>query len=155
MVNASAADVTALLHDYDHLDGVFPLVVSSQRLDTPGAGIERVATRMRGCVLFFCRELEHTLDIHEQASGWSRGTTVTTHSDMKFGHFYWHIAAADADRPRTRIRLDGRFQPELHIPPVIGPGLMRRAIERELRASVRRIEDALAAPEPPAGPDPQ
>ena len=155
VVNATAADVSAILHDYDHLAGVFPLVVSSQRLDPPHAGVERVATRIRGCILFFCRELSNTLDIREQASGWHRGVSVAAHSDMKFGHFHWRIDPVDAGHPRTRIRLGGRFQPELRMPPVIGAGLMRRVIERELRASVRRVEEALAAPEAPAGPAPQ
>lgn len=144
-VRAPADAVIAMLHDYENLTNVFPLVQSAERRGRPRARVERVETRMRGCVLFVCQTLRHTLDIEHEGSGRFRGITVPGQSQARFGHFLWRIDQQASDPPLTRIRLDGRFQPELRIPPLIGRPLVRHMLEHELQDSIRRIEDHLGA----------
>ncbi|MGM0554546.1 MAG: SRPBCC family protein [Pseudomonadota bacterium] len=144
-VNASVDAVITLLNDYEHLEDVFPLVRSAERLGSPRPRVERVETQMRGCILFVCRNLRHTLDVEHEGSGRFRGITVPEHSEVLFGHFLWRIDEVTPEPPRTRIRLNGRFQPELRIPPLLGRPLVRHMLEHELQDSIRRIEDHLGA----------
>ncbi|AHE99835.1 SRPBCC family protein [Thioalkalivibrio paradoxus] len=142
LVDAAADDVRAVVHDYERLDRVFPLVVASRQIEGGESGTERVFTLMRGCILFVCRELEHTIDIREVPGGWSSAVTVPDLSRVRRGQFSWLIEPGAGNPEHARIRIYGFFEPDFRVPRLLGASLVRMRILSELRDSVGNIERA-------------
>jgi hypothetical protein len=140
VLQAPAAELDRVIHDYDRMSRVFPLVVSSGVLVDHGDGLRRVRADMEGCVLVFCRRLRHVLDIRQPAEGWSRAVSVAQASDVRAGYFFWRTHALGADR--TRFRFSGWVEPDVWIPPVIGPLAVRRMVHRSLVDALSRLEQA-------------
>jgi hypothetical protein len=140
IVRAPAQDVRAVIHDYDHLDRVFPLVADSRSVGSPEAGVERVRTLMRGCVLFVCRQIVHTLDIRRTQTGWSSGITVPERSRIRRGHFAWQVEELPENLAHSSLRMYGYFEPDFVVPRVLGAPLLRSWARAELRGSIGRIE---------------
>jgi hypothetical protein len=145
VVQAPLADVVAVVHDYDRLDRVLPLVVQSRFLGPAEEGVDRVFTLMRGCLLFICREAPHTIDVRRVPGGWSSGITVPALSRVRRGHFSWIIEEDGAGPGHSRIQIYGYFEPDFRVPPLLGPPLVRIWVHSELRDSVGRIERAANA----------
>lgn len=137
--------VEAIVHDYSRLDRVLPLVVESRSLGAAGVGVERVATRMRGCLLFVCREIVHVFDVRAIRGGWSSGITVPELSRVRRGQFSWLIEPGSDDASHSRMQLYGYLEPDFVVPRLLGPALVRIWVRSELESSVRRIERAALA----------
>jgi hypothetical protein len=156
VVDAPAEAVRAVLEDYDRLDRVFPLVAQSRRLPPVQEDVQRVFTLMRGCVLFVCRELEHTIDIRELPGGWSTGITVPELSRVKRGDFAWRVDPDPGQPGGSRMQMYGDFEPDFRVPRILGVPLVRAWARSELHENVGRIEraaldrarEAAAAPVP-------
>lgn len=140
VLQAPATELDRVIHDYDRMSRVFPLVVSSGVLVDHGDGLRRVRADMEGCVLVFCRRLRHVLDIRQPAEGWSRAVSVPRASDVRAGQFFWRTDALDPER--TRFRFSGWAEPDVWIPPVIGPVAVRRMVHRSLVDALPRLEQA-------------
>lgn len=157
VVQAPLADVVAVVHDYDRLDRVLPLVVQSRFLGPAEEGVDRVFTLMRGCVLFICREAPHTIDVRRVPGGWSSGITVPALSRVRRGQFSWIIEEDGTGAGHSRIQIYGYLEPDFRVPPLLGPPLVRMWVHSELRDSVGRIEraaNARAAVDPSSEPFP-
>lgn len=152
LMHAPMADVVAVVHDYERLDRVLPLVVESRLLGPSGDGVERVFTRMRGCLLFFCREAPHTIDVRHVIGGWSSGTTVPDLSRVRRGQFSWRIDEDEADAARSRIRMNGYLEPDFRVPALLGSTLVQWWVRGEFQRSIDRIEHAARTRESPAPP---
>ena len=144
-IQAPLAAVVAVVHDYDRLERILPLVVASRFLGPAGDGIERVFTLMRGCLLFVCREGPHTIDVRRVDGGWSSGITVPELSRVRRGQFSWKIGQDGDDSAGARIQMYGYFEPDFGVPRLLGPPLVRMWVRSELRDSVGRIERAAIA----------
>lgn len=145
VVHATAADVMVVVHDYDRLDRVLPLVVESRPVGAVGDGVERVFTLMRGCLLFVCREVVHTVDLRRVPSGWSSGITVPDLSQVRQGEFSWRIDEAEGDASHSRIRMDGFLEPDFRIPALLGSTLVQWWVRGELRQSIGQMQRAAQA----------
>jgi hypothetical protein len=137
--------VEVIVHDYSRLERVLPLVVESRSLGAAGEGIERIATRMRGCLLFVCREIDHVFDVRAIPVGWSSGVTVPELSRIRRGQMSWMIEPSADNHAHSRMQLYGYLEPDFSVPRLLGPPLVRLWVRAELAASVGRIERAALA----------
>jgi hypothetical protein len=142
LVQAPLAAVVAVVHDYDRLDRILPLVVESRFLGSAGDGVVRVFTLMRGCLLFVCREAPHTIDVRRVHGGWSSGITVPDLSRVRRGQFSWRIDQEGEEADAVRIQIYGYVEPDFSVPRLLGPPLVRMWVRSELRDSIDRIERA-------------
>ncbi len=142
---APAEHVEAIVHDFSRLDRVLPLVVESRSLGAVDEGVERIATRMRGCVLFICKEIDHVFDVRAVRGGWSSSVTVPELSRVRRGHFSWLIEPGPGNRAHSRMQLYGYLEPDFSVPRLLGPALVRMWVRSELENSVARIERAALA----------
>ncbi|WP_245795323.1 cyclase/dehydrase [Thioalkalivibrio denitrificans] len=142
LLSAPEAHVVAVIHDYDRLVLVFPLVVDSGLLEDFGNGVQRVRAHMKGCVLVFCRQLKHVLDVHPSpgAGAWGSARSVPGQSDVRAGHLSWRTEAPSPEQ--TRLTLSGWLEPDVWVPPLLGPPVVRRAVERHFREAMPRLEEA-------------
>ena len=56
-IAAPRADVFAALADYDHFHELSSRYLESRYLEPAEDGTPRIYTKVKGCVLFFCREI--------------------------------------------------------------------------------------------------
>lgn len=145
VVHAPPPQVDAIVHDYSRLDRVLPLVVESRSLGEVDDGVERVATRLRGCLLFVCREVDHVSDVRARPGRWSSGITVPELSRVRRGHMSWLIEEHGGDGAGSRLQLYGYLEPDFAVPRLLGPALVRVWVRSELEKTVGRIEEAALA----------
>ena len=145
LVQAPLAAVVAVVHDYDRLDRILPLVVESRFLGPAGDGVARVYTLMRGCLLFVCREAPHTIDVRRVHGGWSSGITVPELSRVRRGQFSWRLDQEGEESEPVRVQIYGYVEPDFSVPRLLGPPLVRMWVRSELRDSIARIERAASA----------
>lgn len=140
LLAAPESGVIAAIHDYERLGLVFPLVIDSGIEQDFGDGVQRVRAHMEGCVLFFCRRLAHVLDVRRAPGrdAWSSAQSVSALSDVRAGHFSWRTEAVS--QHQTRLVFSGWVEPDVWVPPLIGPRMVRRAVERQFRESMPRLE---------------
>ena len=142
---APSEHVEAIVHDYSRLDRVFPLVVESRSLGAIDEGVERISTRMRGCLLFICKEIDHVFDVRAVVGGWSSSITVPELSRVRRGHLSWLIEPGSENPGHSRMQLYGYLEPDVSVPRLLGPALVRMWVRSELENSVARIERAALA----------
>jgi hypothetical protein len=142
LLDAPEAGVMAVIHDYDRLRLVFPLVVDSGLLEDFGDGVQRVRAHMEGCVFIFCRRLRHVVDVQRSpgTGAWGSARSVPGESDVRAGHFSWRTGSPTPEQ--TRLVLSGWLEPDVWVPPLLGPPVVRRAVERHFRQAMPRLEEA-------------
>jgi hypothetical protein len=145
LIRAPAESVQAVLREYDRLDRVFPLVARSQPVPSPQKGVDRVSTLMRGCILFLCRELPHTVDIRYIPDNWSSAITVPELSRMRKGHVSWRVDPETTDGDHARMQMYGYLEPDFQVPRLLGPPLVRAWVRSEFLENIGRIERAALA----------
>ncbi len=138
VLNAPLTELNEVMHDYDRFDRIFPLVVESVQMGEFGDGVRRVRADIEGCILVFCRRLRHVLDVRAAERGWNSAVSVPAASDVRAGHFVWRADALDAEH--TRFRFSGWVEPDVWIPPVIGPIAVRRTVQRSFADALPRLE---------------
>ena len=136
-LDADAAQVRALMTDYDHLDRLSDIVIDSHVLDVPANGSKRMQLDMRACVWIFCRTLRRVQDVTTLEDGDLSTRALPERSDFSQAVERWHIEAT----PRgTRIRYNAQLAPNFFVPPLLGPYLIKQAIRRELLSAAQHLE---------------
>jgi hypothetical protein len=99
---------------------------------------------MKGCVLFFCREVEIVEFLKVEPPSRIVAIVDPERSDLHYGQASWSLAPAEGG---TLVTYELDMRPQFWIPPVIGPLIIKAALRyRGLRAA-RRLE-ALASGRP-------
>ena len=134
--------VMRLITDYRLLPRINPYVVEARTIPGASPPAQRVALLSEGCLLLFCRRLHHTQDFSRQR--WVLvAVMVPALSDFRSGLLRWSLEAPD---PRhTRIRMVAQLEPDFWLPPLIGPVLLRHALQRMALRSVEELERISAA----------
>jgi hypothetical protein len=136
-VDAGLARVREILTDLERSDELSDAVVEHALVEQRADGSQRVRFTLRSCVLFFCRDLRKTTDVHGEENGDVVFVTVPEDSDFSAGHESWHFVA---DGAGTRLEYRADLVPTFFIPPLIGPWLVKMRIRDELETTAQRIE---------------
>jgi len=91
LVHAPARYVSSVLTDYKHIYRLNPSITLSEILPSPRSGTVRVKTRMQGCILFFCRDVERVEEVREVNAGHLQAVIIPQQSDFTSGSAEWHI----------------------------------------------------------------
>lgn len=137
VIDAPAEYVYTVLTDYVHLHRLHPSIIQSDILPAPGAGIVRVRTRIRDCILIFCMELDRVEDISELPPYHVHATIVPSMCNFRSGKADWRI---EDMRGRSKIIYETQMKPDLMVLPVIGPYLVKRKLRNETESSLGKIE---------------
>lgn len=136
-LDVTAGHVKQVLTDYHQLHLLNPSIVESRLLSFSDYGYARVFTRVKSCVLFYCREFTRVEDVYQSASGDLVALIVPEQSDFKAGQAVWRITEYGN---RTLLVYEASMQPDFFIPPVIGSYLVEEKVKDELLVSFNRIE---------------
>lgn len=134
--------VRALATDYVNLAQLSDLVAESRVLAIRG-NTTRLKLVLRACVLFLCKSVSRVEDVVAEANGDITARALPEQSDFRVATERWRILP---EGNGTRFVYRAELEPDFYIPPFVGPFVMRRVMERELRESAVRFEQLAGSP---------
>jgi hypothetical protein len=137
LIHAPANSVHSVLTDYTHIYRLNPSITASEVLPSPRRGSIRVKTRMEGCILFFCRDVDRVEEVREVNTGHLQAVIVPEQSDFTSGSADWRIQPVGAD---SRVVYEARITPAFFIPPIIGSYFVKRTFAETVTASFAKLE---------------
>ena len=129
--------IFVILTDYDHMGRLSSTYKEYGFLEPAPDGVPIVFTRMEGCVLFFCRSLRRVERMEARAPGFIRTVGLPEHSDFRYTLSEWWL---EPDAGGTQIVYHLEMEPDFWVPPLIGPWILERRLQRGGAAAVDRIE---------------
>ncbi len=135
-VAARPAHVVEVLTDFQNPHRLSPDVTGREIISRED-GVTRVHTELRGCLLFFCRNLEMTQDVTSVADT-VLAVIVPGQSDFRSGRWLWTITAINEGT--SHVAFEASMEPDVFIPPLFGKTLIRRMLEQEVLAIATNLE---------------
>jgi hypothetical protein len=137
LIHAPARYVSSVLTDYKYIYRLNPSITESEILPSPRSGTVRVKTRMQGCILFFCRDIDRVEEVREVNEGHLQAVIIPEQSDFTSGSADWRIQPVGDD---SRIVYEAQLAPAFFIPPVIGSYFVKRTFAEAVITSFARLE---------------
>jgi len=146
-LDAPADGVFEVLSDYEGFPRLSSVFEEGRVLEPVENGRGLVYLRMKGCVLFFCRQVELVESLQVDPPREITAVIDPSRSDLDFGRATWTVIPEDNG---CRVQYELEMDPDFWIPPLIGPLVVEAALRsRGLRAA-RRIEALASGQEVPA-----
>ena len=135
-INASNKKVFALFTDFNHLSRLNDNITESRLIDTnPPEYIVKVHTH--NCVLFFCKDIQQTQQVHLFEGGYISVEDIPAQSDFEYAQSYWHIRASGS---HTLVSFRSEMKPDFWLPPFLGPWLFKQRMLEETKQMINRLE---------------
>ncbi len=135
-IDAPVNEVYRVLTDYEHLTKLDPHIKESQLLSRTDNMVE-VFTRVRGCVLFFCRTIDRTHTIVEEWPIRIDAELVADGSDVASDRFSWLLTV---DGQGTHVLYDQDIEPGFWVPPFVGPAILKRKLGKAAENALVNLE---------------
>jgi len=129
--------IFAVFLDYDLASQFSSFIAEARNLEPDANGQRRFYIRNQGCVWFFCSSFERTGHIEHKARVFIRSTAEPELSDFSFSQEEWRF---QPEGRGTLVAYDFEFEPKFWIPPVIGPYMLQRKLERDSAGAIHRME---------------
>jgi len=129
--------IYAVFLDYDLASRFTSFIVESRNLEPDADGQRRFYIRNHGCVWFFCSSFERTGHIEHEPRVFIRSTADSELSDFTFSQEEWRFTEEGRG---TLVAYDFEFEPKFWIPPLIGPYILQRKLQRDSAGAIHRIE---------------
>ena len=128
--------------DYDRLTEINASIVESYIVETQGADRYRVFTRVKFCILFFCKQIRQVQDMVEYGPALVKATILPEWSDFDSGHASWDLVVAD---DVTYMQFSTEVDPSFWVPPLIGTWLIKREMTKQVLETAMYIEQKAGA----------
>lgn len=130
--------VRAVITDYDHLWWISGAVLKSERLDRPAVGVTAVFIQTRTCFAIFCKTFDQVQHADEREPERVVFEALPQYSDVKRARSEWRMRRLATGN--TRVEWEMLLEPDFWVPPLIGPGLVRKGLEEESYSMFAGIE---------------
>ena len=127
----------AVFIDYDLAEKYSGFVIESRNLDPGDDGLRRFYIRNQGCVWFFCKSFERTGVVEHEPFGKITSVADAAQSDFESSVETWTL---EQEGDGTLVVYTFEFEPKFWIPPLIGPYVLQRKLERDSLQALDRIE---------------
>jgi len=135
--DAHPAPLYAVFINYDLAKQFSSFVAESRNLEPDENGRRRFYIRNEGCVWFFCKSFQRTGVVEHTFHTYIRSTADAEQSDFESSVETWTF---EAEGEGTRVVYTWQLQPKFWVPPLIGPYVLRRKLERDSLRALNRIE---------------
>lgn len=132
-----AGRLRALLTDYPNLGLINDSIRRSEVLETISPRHHCVRTEARVCVALLCKTIVQVQDVSQLSDGDILASVRATRSDFSYGIARWQFREEAAG---TRMRFRSEIEPAFWVPPLIGPWMIRHALQAEALKSVANLE---------------
>ena len=126
-----------VLSDYDLFIQFTSAFVEAYNLPPDHRGRPGFYTRMKGCVLMFCKSFERRGHLVLEPNEEIVAIVDPGSSDFKYARERWHLAP---EGDGTVLTYSFEMEPDFWVPPVIGPYLIKRTLREDGRDALDRIE---------------
>lgn len=140
-----AARLRALLTDYPNLGLINDSIHHSEVLETISPRHHCVRTEARVCVAMLCKTIVQVQDVSQLPDGDLLATIRATRSDFSYGIARWQFREEPAG---TYMHFHSEIEPAFWVPPLIGPWMIRHALQAEALKSVANLERLAETPAP-------
>lgn len=123
--------------DWDLSTQFSSIVVESRNVAADDDGRPQFYSRMLICVTFFCKSFERNGHVELQPPNSIRAVADPDNSDFHISEETWLLSEAD---DTTRVVYELKVKPKFWVPPVIGPFLIKRKLERDSGAALQRMD---------------
>ena len=139
VIDKNIDDVRRVVTDNNGLTQLSNILVESRELSAPKSGLKQRLLVARVCILLICRQVKLVERVKSIGPDEFITTVIPKPSDFKSGTLHWQLTKL-ADH-KTRLEFYGKEEPDFWIPPVIGPILVKRLLERETTVIINNIEN--------------
>ncbi|QSA96322.1 type II toxin-antitoxin system RatA family toxin [Methylococcus sp. EFPC2] len=143
LILAPAPEVRALLMDFENLPRINPDLKRVRVLDRKHDGEARLGIVAEFCLLA-CLDLNWVQDVRLQPGGDIAVAIEPNSGDFRQGNGHWRLLPAGTG---TRLIYTVELTPNVWLPPVFGPWLMKRKMAVEAVETSRALE-RMAVPNP-------
>ena len=134
--DADRERVVRAFKSFDDLERLNPAILSSESIALDD-GRFRVTTHISDCIALFCRSLTLVELVSVRADGSIAAEIDPSGSDFRSGSSEWNFESVGAG---TRVTYRSAVRPDFWMPPLVGRHAMRKALERQIIASVANLE---------------
>ncbi len=134
-LDATPERVRARLLDVAVLSQLDPAIKSAQSR-AEGEG-QRVQTELEECLFGLCRRMRHEQQVTVQGNEITAHTVPGPGSSFRSGVAHWQLTP---EGDGTRLVFSADTEPDLWLPPVVGPRLLMHQLRLKTEASLRRLE---------------
>ena len=135
--DTDVAAIYAVFLDYDLAQEFSGFIVESRNLEPAENGQRRFYIRNHGCVWFVCRSFERAGFVEPAPYDYIQSTAVAEESDFHSSFESWEF---EPDGEGTVVIYRFEFEPKFWIPPLIGPYVLQRKLEKDSVRALDRIE---------------
>ena len=136
-VDAPLEAIFHVLTDYDHFNRISRIYEESGFMEPAADGTPVVYTRMRGCVLFFCKNMTRVERLETREPGFIHTITLPEQSDFRYGVSEWIL---EPEGSGTNVIYRAVLEPDFWLPPIIGPWALKRRLLEGGAGALDRIE---------------
>tara|TARA_B100000809_G_scaffold168137_1_gene165490 strand:- start:464 stop:1075 length:612 start_codon:yes stop_codon:yes gene_type:complete len=136
-VDAPLEAIFHVLTDYDHFNRISRIYEESGFMEPAADGTPVVYTRMRGCVLFFCKSITRVERLETREPGFIHTITLPEQSDFRYGVSEWIL---EPEGSGTNVIYRAVLEPDFWLPPIIGPWALKRRLLEGGVGALDRIE---------------
>jgi hypothetical protein len=144
VIEAPTRQVFDALADYGEFADLSSAYLESGYLEPDVDGTSRIYTKIRGCILFFCRTISRVARLDTVPYQQITATVEPDLSDVDYGVEQWQLHQHEAG---TVLIYTHVVEPGFWVPPVLGPWALRRSLRRDALSAAEHIE-SLAGVEP-------
>lgn len=137
ILHAPAEYVHNVLTDYVHIYRLNPSIVESEILASPNGEVARIRTKVIGCVISYCEEIERVEDVKILSSGDIQAEIVPESSQFKSGVTLWQIRPMGE---KSSLIYHAEMEPDFFIPPIIGNSIVKAKLRDEIKISFALLE---------------
>ena len=141
-IEAPLEVVFQAITDYVRLTVINSSILESYIVETQGADRYRVFTRVKFCVLFFCKQIRQVQDMVEYNPARVIATILPELSDFDSGRASWDLVVAD---DVTYMQFSTEVDPSFWVPPLIGTWLIKREMIKQVKETAMYIEQKAGA----------
>lgn len=134
--------IYAVFLDYDLASRFTSFIVEARNLEPDQNGQRRFYIRNQGCIWFFCSSFERSGHVEHRERQFIRSTADPALSDFEFSQEEWRF---QVDGEGTLVAYHFEFEPKFWIPPLIGPYVLQRKLQRDSGDAIHRIESIAQA----------
>jgi len=139
-LEATTSAVYRVITDYDALENLDKGIAESRLIERVSDTVALVYTKMKGCILLFCRKVERIERVEEISATEIRAVVVPdSDTDVRYENSSWELSPHESG---TRVVYRTEVEPDFWIPAVIGPAVIRNVLRRRVSRTLGNLERA-------------
>jgi len=137
VIEANAKDVIRALTDYENIAQFNSAIIDVEVLESNQLGHTKVRTKVKDCVLFFCKEIIRVEQVKITGIRSLEAEVIPFLSDLREGYTKWVF---QQNQGVTEVTYQSTIQPKFWIPPYVRSRTVTKKIKKRMLETVARLQ---------------